>query len=172
MGGALFGLSGRVSPANWFWAQLLCLVLIAAAFALETADLPQMKSASSLPGGWTFSYIFYIAAAVINLCSTVKRYHDFGKSGIWYLLIFVPVIGQFLQFRECARRPGDADMNAYGPPPDSARENQNAAQSPGKFAKFDDAFFENYKAQAANAEPVAIAAVPAEPQRPVFGKRI
>lgn len=171
MGRALFGISGRINAASWLWAQLLCLLLIASAFALTAADLPQMQDINSLPGGFAFSDVFYVVAFVVNLCSTVKRYHDFGNSGIWYLFIFVPVIGQFLQFRDCARRPGDLGSNAYGPPPSAAHERRNAEQSPGKFAKFDEAFFENYKAQAAGAAPVAMAKVSTEPQKPTFGKR-
>ena len=153
MGGALFGFSGRIGPASWLWAQLLCLVLIASAFAFQAAALPQLQEIDALPGGFLFSDVLYVVAFVVNLCSTVKRYHDFGNSGIWYLFIFIPIVGQFLQFRDCARRPGDPAANAFGPPPSAARESHDAIPTPGKFAKFDDAFFENYKAQTANAEP-------------------
>ncbi len=171
MGGAFFGLSGRINATNWLWAQLLCLLLIASAFALEFTGLPQLQNINTLPGGFAFSEVFYFVAFVVNLCSTVKRYHDFGNSGIWYLFIFIPVVGQFLQWRQCARQPGDAGSNAYGPPPNAVEENQNANQSPGKFAKFDEAFFESYKSQTVSAAPTMVATVSTESQKPAFGKR-
>jgi uncharacterized membrane protein YhaH (DUF805 family) len=50
-----------------------------------------------------------------NICSTIKRYHDRGKSGWWYLMIFVPIIGEIWHFIECGILQGDTADNEYGP---------------------------------------------------------
>jgi hypothetical protein len=60
-----------------------------------------------------------LAAAVlcywINVAITVKRYHDRNKSGIWFLVIFVPFIGGIWQLVECGFLAGSSGSNDYGP---------------------------------------------------------
>ena len=45
----------------------------------------------------------------------VRRLHDVNRSGWWYLLIFVPLVGP-LVLLYWAIQPGDAGGNAYGDP--------------------------------------------------------
>ncbi len=68
---------------------------------------------------------------VINICSTVKRYHDRGKSGFWFFITFVPLIGGMWQFIECGMLPGDDHNNDYGAPPGSGRDLDVAPSSGG-----------------------------------------
>ena len=55
----------------------------------------------------------------INIASTVKRFHDRDKSGVWFLIVFVPYIGAIWQLVECGFLPGSPGNNDYGPPPGS-----------------------------------------------------
>lgn len=50
---------------------------------------------------------------LISLAVTVRRLHDTGRSGWWYLLSFIPVVGQLLLFFWLIQ-PSDGD-NSYGP---------------------------------------------------------
>ena len=49
---------------------------------------------------------------------TVKRYHDRGKSGWWYLIQFIPIIGPIWAFVELGFCSGDDGDNDYGDGPD------------------------------------------------------
>jgi uncharacterized membrane protein YhaH (DUF805 family) len=48
------------------------------------------------------------------LCATIKRYHDLGVSGWWWLVVLIPVIGWLWQLMECGLLPGDRSENRYG----------------------------------------------------------
>ena len=46
-----------------------------------------------------------------------KRYHDRGKSGWWYLVTFIPLIGPIWVLIELQFLSGDRGSNRFGPPP-------------------------------------------------------
>lgn len=71
--------------------------------------------------GWkdnpTIVAVVGIALLVIDvwcsICATIKRYHDRGKSGWWWLLCLVPFLSIW-QFIECGFLSGDEGDNEYG----------------------------------------------------------
>lgn len=68
-----------------------------------------------LPYGYI--YILYIVGLFIpSLSVTVRRLHDIGRSGWWFLLAFVPLVGQIiiLVFMFLDSEPG---ANKWGPNP-------------------------------------------------------
>ena len=38
-------------------------------------------------------YIIYVIVAIVTISLSVRRLHDSGKSGFWWLIGFIPVIG-------------------------------------------------------------------------------
>jgi len=52
----------------------------------------------------------------ITLTTTVKRWHDRGKSGVWLPIIFIPVVGASWAFIELGFLPGITGPNRYGWP--------------------------------------------------------
>jgi uncharacterized membrane protein YhaH (DUF805 family) len=54
-----------------------------------------------------------------QICIEVKRWHDRGKSGWWYWIGLVPVIGGLWVLIECGFRRGTEGANLYGPRTDS-----------------------------------------------------
>jgi uncharacterized membrane protein YhaH (DUF805 family) len=54
--------------------------------------------------------------AWIHVVTTVRRYHDRGKSGVWMLLLFIPV-ASFVVLIECGFLPGTPGPNEFGPDP-------------------------------------------------------
>jgi uncharacterized membrane protein YhaH (DUF805 family) len=60
--------------------------------------------------------IFGLLILVPSIAVTVRRLHDTGRSGAWYLVNFIPFIGPILLLGWCllAGQPGD---NKYGPDP-------------------------------------------------------
>lgn len=60
--------------------------------------------------------IFYLAIIIPSISVSVRRLHDTGKSGWWYLINFVPYVGAlvFIVFMCMDSQPG---TNQYGPNP-------------------------------------------------------
>jgi uncharacterized membrane protein YhaH (DUF805 family) len=143
----LFSYEGRVG-------RLTYLIVASVLAALHTVvSFAFMRLESTQPGALIVTAVvaallYLIVAGWINYVLTVKRFHDFGRSG-WYaaLLFFGPVVpGVFLLSPTAANapslqvavsllaivlvlytlwlillllfKPGDIDGNAYGPPPD------------------------------------------------------
>ena len=60
--------------------------------------------------------VFSLAILIPGLAVAWRRLHDTGRSGAWYLLIFVPIIGViFLIVWFC--QDSQPDTNQYGPCP-------------------------------------------------------
>lgn len=82
-----------------------------------------MKGAHNEP--WTVFVILGVIFGVIMLCSlpillpsiavTVRRLHDTGRSGWWFLLSFLPLLG-FVVYIFLIQA-GDKYANQYGPDP-------------------------------------------------------
>lgn len=178
----LFGFSGRIGRGGWWLAQFMGLIIVSVLFAMALAfNDPNRTEASN--NDFLFMILLVVcvvAIAVINICSTVKRYHDRGKSGWWFFVALIPFIGGLWQLIECGFCSGDDGDNAYGPPPGSAHRIENlereiSALSDGKLAKVDDAYIANYAQKLASDQLQQNAATNNRGQtasgRPVFGKR-
>ena len=53
----------------------------------------------------------------VGVCVEVQRWHDRGKSGWWFWLFLVPVVGEIWTFVECGFRRGTTGPNRFGPDP-------------------------------------------------------
>ena len=61
-------------------------------------------------------FLYMLAIIIPSLAVTVRRLHDTGRSGWWYFICFVPIVGPIilLVFYFSASQPGP---NAWGPNP-------------------------------------------------------
>jgi uncharacterized membrane protein YhaH (DUF805 family) len=67
-----------------------------------------------------FLYDLYLLATFLpSLAVTVRRLHDTGRSGWWWLIAFVPVIGAVVLIVFMCLE-GTHGPNAYGPDPKAA----------------------------------------------------
>lgn len=77
--------SGRTSRRGYWIAMLLNLVI---SFVLGTVltiiGLPMLMS------------LYTIATLIPGIAIGIRRLHDLGKTGIWYLVILVPIVGAIL----------------------------------------------------------------------------
>lgn len=100
--------TGRASRSEYWW------------FYLFTALVGMVAGGISAPFGETFSEIFtYAVALVLFLPSfgiTFRRLHDIGKSGWWWLLGFIPLVGAIILIVWFCRQSQEGD-NEYGPEP-------------------------------------------------------
>lgn len=165
-----FGFKGRIGRGSWWLAQLIAIPVVYlfgfAALAGLGMTIPESGEADVMTGGGAIvAIIVAIAVAIwINVASSVKRYHDRGKSGVWFLIVFVPFIGGIWQLIECGFCSGDDGVNDYGLPGGRGSDDDLPVHSSGgglvtagggKLAQLDDDYFRKYAAQTARmAEPV------------------
>ena len=116
----LFGFSGRIGRLQWWLAQLANagVLLAGAVILVMTIDPQQLAQFSYVTPSALLTIVAVLALAVwINVACTVKRFHDRGKSGFWFFIVFVPYVGSIWQMVECGFLAGSPGINNYGPPP-------------------------------------------------------
>ncbi|MFB7466471.1 DUF805 domain-containing protein [Streptomyces sp. NPDC056224] len=98
--------SGRARRQE-FWMFVLCNLVVAA--VLVTLDVV-LGANGILVGAYT------LAIFLPCLGLTVRRLHDTGRSGWWYLLILIPLLG-WIWLLVLMATEGQAAPNEYGPSP-------------------------------------------------------
>lgn len=108
--------SGRARRSEfWWWVAtyaVLSIVLTAALLAVLAAagDSPLVVVLSSILVG-----LVLLAVAVPTIAVTVRRLHDTGRSGWWYLISLVPLGSIVVIAFACID--SSSGPNAYGPTP-------------------------------------------------------
>ncbi len=169
----LFGFSGRIGRLQWWFAQLVVIPVvvglgIGVAYFLTPADDAARDAAAEGLNSRALSVVVCIFAVAIlmtwvNVASTIKRYHDRDKSGAWFCVTFIPLIGPIWLLVECGFLPGSPGGNGYGSPPGSGSSLIDA-----DFGK-DAAFEFSMPKQAARVAPAPQPA-PAAPRRAPAGR--
>jgi uncharacterized membrane protein YhaH (DUF805 family) len=121
----LFGFQGRTNRAKFWLVALAIFVVEAILFAVlgsnvAMADDPQEALARMGPVTSIVLLLFGILVTWISIAVGIKRFHDRNKSGVWILIIFVPVIGGLWYLIECGFLRGTVGPNDYGSDPLSA----------------------------------------------------
>tara|TARA_R110002020_G_scaffold51948_5_gene146535 strand:- start:224 stop:688 length:465 start_codon:yes stop_codon:yes gene_type:complete len=100
---------GRSTRMQYWMFFLFQLLLIGAGMAADYAINGQMGAHwREMP----VTLFMVIIHTVPGFTVQLRRLHDIGRSGAWYLLTFVPLGGLMLLYWAC--RPSDAGRNAYG----------------------------------------------------------
>ena len=112
-----FQTRGRASRAEYWWWALVQSVLLCGAVWLDISRHTGTPAAL-LPLSPLEYASFIVAMLTIpaNFCVTVRRLHDSGRSGFWYLIILVPFVGG-IWLLILMLLPSERDDNLYGPTP-------------------------------------------------------
>ena len=110
--------NGRATRSEYWYFVLfyfiisVILTLIDVYFINPKLDL----SPEAAMQGSVLTSIFALALLLPQIALGIRRLHDTGRSGWWYLLILIPILGWFvlLYFYILDSQPG---TNAYGPNP-------------------------------------------------------
>ena len=121
----LFGFQGRANRAKFWLVALAIFVVEAILFAVlgsnvAMSDDPQEALARMGPVTSIVLLLFGILVTWVSIAVGIKRFHDRNKTGVWILIIFVPVIGGLWYLIECGFLRGTVGPNDYGPDPLSA----------------------------------------------------
>lgn len=115
--------SGRARRKE-YWGYILFWTI--ALFAVCFAGLIADGAAGNLDGGdvplltMVASGLFMLATFLPGLTITVRRIHDLGLSGWFYLLVFIPSIGALI-ILVMTLIPGRKQENRWGPVPEGIR---------------------------------------------------
>jgi uncharacterized membrane protein YhaH (DUF805 family) len=100
--------SGRASRPEYWWFFLSYVIVYVAALIIGGAiEVPALV------------FIALLAYFLPLLSAAVRRLHDTGRSGWWYLIGLVPLVGVIILIVFLAGE-GNPGQNEYGPPPGGA----------------------------------------------------
>ena len=122
--------SGRAQRAEfWYFALFILLGAIALSFVDSAVFGPRevlaMSGADSFENGMSFNMswqpqpitgIFMLATLLPNISVMVRRLHDTNRSGWWYWIALIPMIGFIVLLVFAVSKGTDGD-NDYGPDP-------------------------------------------------------
>lgn len=114
-----FSWNGRVGRGIWWLGQFLQWGLILAAVLVVLLVMPadsQPLGKLTIYVGGLVGVVALVAGFWAQVCVTVKRFHDRGKSGWWWWFGFIPFLGPTWLLIECGFLSGEACGNDYGPP--------------------------------------------------------
>lgn len=110
--------SGRAQRAEYWYFTLFNLIFL---FVLTKLDMAIGTYIAESEAG-LLSGIYAIALIVPSLAVAVRRLHDTGKSGWWYFIILIPIIGAIAMFVFLIQ--DSTEDNRYGKNP-KAKNNHN-----------------------------------------------
>ena len=105
-----------------FMAFFFIFVAIGGAFSEPNSDLSPIAIVGFLFYGLII--IYSLATFLPHLAVTVRRLHDINKSGWYYFISFIPIVGTILLIVWLATE-GDSGKNNYGDNPKSQRNEIN-----------------------------------------------
>jgi uncharacterized membrane protein YhaH (DUF805 family) len=92
-------------PEYWWW--VLFSFIVGIIFYVLIMAVPAIRY---------LQMIYSLAVLIPSIAVAVRRLHDLDKSGWWFLLIFIPIIGWIILIYWYIQ-PGTPGENQYGPPP-------------------------------------------------------
>jgi len=110
----IFSLRGRISRRQYVVASLV-VVLISYAFAFAIGFASGVSDGDVHNAG-VLGGIVGIAGCIVQAFLVVRRFHDLGKPGWHFWLLFIPFYNIYLALVLCFT-PGSTSSNEYGPAP-------------------------------------------------------
>lgn len=108
-----FRTRGRATRAEYWWWGLFQFLALMGFVAMDVMGFdPDALPLDSL--SQFRSPYFMLLTVVPNVTVTIRRLHDTGRSGFWYFITMVPIVGP-LWFLFLMVLPSEKDDNIYGP---------------------------------------------------------
>lgn len=112
---------GRARRKEYWMYTLIFTVLLIALMTImfSVLSFSDETGIETGPGVYltvTLVFVFLFAHFIPTIALTVRRLHDTGKSGWWYLIVLVPYLGNFVIFI-FTLIDGDRGDNKYGSNP-------------------------------------------------------
>lgn len=106
--------SGRTSRSE-FWRFMVCREIILDGLAVFgiIVDMVLGNTSAASDYAMVLLVILQLIYFLPSLAITCRRLHDVGKSGLTFLLIFIPFVGVFVLLSNLVKK-GDNAINVYG----------------------------------------------------------
>lgn len=112
----MFSYRGRVSRSGFWLMQIIQTLTVCCIYLVSTKILGYRNGFFGYTSVFDMPVAFFLAIAIwTNSSMCVKRLHDLGASGWWFLTGFIPGLGVIL-FVACAFFQGSRGENQYGLP--------------------------------------------------------
>jgi len=109
--------SGRARPSEYWWWVLFAVVIQMIPnflfFALVAGNEGSTSLSTIVGGIW---FLVWLALIIPSLAVFVRRLHDTGRSGWFWFMGLIPLVGPIILIVFLAG-PGDPGQNKYGDPP-------------------------------------------------------
>jgi uncharacterized membrane protein YhaH (DUF805 family) len=122
-----FAFRGRASRREYWWWALFQFLVVFTAAILDLVLWPE--SARSAPFGGVLAGLVTLVLFVPTLAVSVRRLHDIDRSGWWFLLVLVPIVGAIVLLVFFLGR-GTSGANRFGPPPRRTRSGSTLGPPP------------------------------------------
>jgi uncharacterized membrane protein YhaH (DUF805 family) len=109
--------NGRARRSEYWWWWLFVLIGTVVFVLLDNVlsiTFTDSFGVSTVTAGWT-TLIFALVTLIPGIAVTVRRLHDTGRSGVWWVLSLLCGIGAVILFVMCLMDSGPD--NEYGPNP-------------------------------------------------------
>ena len=114
-----FVAEGRASRPEYWWFYLSGFVASVIALAIDMA----------IDTGYILVGLVGLVYFIPLITAAIRRLHDTGRSGWWYLISFVPLVGFIILIVFLATQ-GNPGQNEYGPPPGTVAGGGSVAAPP------------------------------------------
>ena len=128
--------SGRARRREyWMFSLFFFIVCMALLFLTVLLFLAMGDTVNYTSNEWVNEvlaglWILFFAAHILpGFALTIRRLHDIGKSGWWYLVAFIPYVGSLIIFIFSVM-PGQVGENTWGPDP-KVLETSSKQKAPG-----------------------------------------
>jgi uncharacterized membrane protein YhaH (DUF805 family) len=112
--------SGRARRSEyWWWVLFVFLVdlIVNAVGGFQPILIVLGRGPSGESTSWSvLAAIVSVALLLPGLAVFTRRLHDTGRSGWWWLIVLVPLVGAIILIVFLAQK-GNAGANQYGPSP-------------------------------------------------------
>lgn len=106
--------SGRASRSE-FWRFIVSREIVLDGMAIFSSIVDMILGNTSDASDYILALIIILHLIYLlpTLAITCRRLHDVGKSGLTFLLVFIPIIGVFVLLSNLVKK-GDNAINVYG----------------------------------------------------------
>lgn len=106
--------SGRASRSE-FWRFIVSREIVLDGMAVFSSIVDMILGNASDASDYILALIIILHLIYLlpTLAITCRRLHDVGKSGLTFLLVFIPIIGVFVLLSNLVKK-GDNAINVYG----------------------------------------------------------
>lgn len=111
-----FTMRGRASRSEFWWYSLFQSLVLVVALTLDIVmfdpEIVTFNPFAIVP----LTSAWLLVSFIPNFTVAIRRLHDIGKSGFWYLINWVPIIGPVI-YLVFLCLPSNHGENTYGQPP-------------------------------------------------------